>query len=114
MPESGAAGRKVRSTRAPVCKPTPVVLIELFRVRCLSMAGLPFTHPGGRRSLGFARRLKELAAAILSQFVARGAPVGVTHAPGPCVRPRRRVIRSSPIHGNVSVLIRLLAQESRN
>src|SRR6266487_2597218 len=39
MPVSGGAGRKVRSTRAPVCRPTPVVLIELLSVRCLSIAG---------------------------------------------------------------------------
>src|SRR5439155_26758052 len=40
MPESGGDGRKVRSTRTPVCRPTPVVLIELLSVRCLSMAGV--------------------------------------------------------------------------
>src|SRR5689334_19083619 len=41
MPVSGGAGRRFRSTRAPVCKPTPVVRIELLRVLCLSMVGWP-------------------------------------------------------------------------
>ena len=47
MPASGGPGRSVKSTRAPVCKPTPVVLTWDFSVRCLSMAGsgLPGASP---------------------------------------------------------------------
>jgi hypothetical protein len=37
MPALGAAGRSTSSTRAPVCRPTPVVLIVFFSVRCLIM-----------------------------------------------------------------------------
>ena len=37
-PVLAGAGRSVRSTRAPVCKPTPVVLICDLSVRCFSMA----------------------------------------------------------------------------
>ena len=37
MPVSAAAGRSTSSTRAPVCRPTPVVLIVVLSVRCFSM-----------------------------------------------------------------------------
>ena len=37
IPVSGAAGRMTRSTRAPVCTPTPVVLLADLSVRCFSI-----------------------------------------------------------------------------
>ena len=35
IPVLAEAGRKVRSTFFPVCRPTPVALITFFNVRCL-------------------------------------------------------------------------------
>jgi len=36
MPLSGAAGRRVISTRWPLCKPTPTARVNVLRVRCFS------------------------------------------------------------------------------
>ena len=48
MPVSGAAGRSMSSTRAPVCSPTPVVLIVVLRVRCFSMGNPDKWRAGSR------------------------------------------------------------------
>ncbi len=40
MPVPGAAGRKVSSTRCPLCRPTPTALVRDLRVRCLSTGRL--------------------------------------------------------------------------
>src|SRR5689334_25439784 len=59
MPVSTAAGRRWIATRAPVCKPTPVVLIAFFSVRCLIMV---VVAPGASRGAAeFIRRVKVLA-----------------------------------------------------
>jgi hypothetical protein len=39
MPVSGCAGRKVISTRCPLCSPTPTARVKDRSVRCFSTAG---------------------------------------------------------------------------
>ena len=40
MPVLAGAGRNPSVTFLPLCKPTPVTLTELFKVRCLTIAVL--------------------------------------------------------------------------
>src|SRR5581483_5481037 len=59
MPVSIGAGRMVMSTRAPVCRPTPVDLTAALSVRCLSIdmeSGV-----GGAARRAKARRVRDLA-----------------------------------------------------
>src|SRR5438309_5670922 len=55
MPEFGGAGLSVNSTRAPVCNPTPVVLIRVLRVRCCSILISPPPAPPGDETPGGSR-----------------------------------------------------------
>jgi hypothetical protein len=51
IPVSGCAGRSVNSTRAPVCRPTPVVLILDLSVRCF-IIDVPLFGPGSYSPAG--------------------------------------------------------------
>src|SRR5947208_9704991 len=76
MPASGAAGRKLSSTRTPVCRPTPVVLIAFFSVRCLIMvvvAPRGFVGAAGLKD-PHARQCRRLAAPRGGAVAARGGP----------------------------------------
>src|SRR5262245_27514488 len=136
MPVSGAAGRSVSSTRAPVCRPTPVVRVTLRNVRCISMlssgapAALASGETFGRRFKGLSRILARLPAwapaAVPGAHAARppalapsrhGQRVGLVRRLALAVDPHCAARSGAPrplLASLLAPLIRLLAQECRD
>ena len=102
MPVSGGAGRSVSSTRAPVCRPTPVVRDRVLSVRCWSI---------GEDSVAAARNV---SSHVTTRARAEAAPSHDCGCPlAPHVSPKRR--RDRPAGGpHRTPSVRLLAQERRD
>src|SRR5512134_362912 len=71
MPVSGGAGRRVMRTFWPVWRPTPEALINVFRVRCRSIAACILLSP----------RAPTLRGEVL-QHLQAGGPAGEFHGEG--------------------------------
>src|SRR5262245_40788096 len=107
MPVSGAAGRSTRSTRAPVCNPTPVVFVAFFSVRCRSML-----IPGPVRSCVAIAGASYLVRLLARCFNGLSSILPYLSRPGShAARQKRKKVRPV-LPGSHSV--GLLAQECRN